>query len=82
MKAEAAIEVNCGDKTTAINVRQSVSHEGKIGKRSKAVVEVRGQKVLIRIKAEDVVALRATLNSFLRGVQLIEGARAKVFQRK
>lgn len=82
MKAKAVLEINCGDGKTAIHTKDALSHEGNLGKRSRAGLETEGPRLIINIEADDVVALRAAVNSFMRGIQLIEDAEGKVFSKR
>ncbi len=49
----------------------AVSHEGNVG-RASSEVSKKGNDLIISIKADDVVALRATANAYLRALQVIE----------
>jgi len=72
MKTKCFIEMGFPDKDAANAALKAVSHEGAIGKRSGAKVSVEGQSLKIEIRAEDVVALRAASNAFLRALQAFE----------
>lgn len=72
MKTKCFIEVGFPDKDAAKAALKAVSHEGSVGNRSGAKVSVAGQSLKIEISAEDVVALRAASNAFLRALQAFE----------
>ncbi len=73
MKAESVIEVEFPDEDSARAAEKAVSHEGAVGSRAKSGVERRGRRITVRVAADDVVALRATVNAFLREFQVFEG---------
>lgn len=77
MKSKALIEIDCGEEI-AEKVKDSLSHEGNIGTRSKTVFKTKNEKLLIEINAEDVVALRATVNAVMRGIQAIENVHGRL----
>lgn len=50
----------------------AVSHEGKVGARSSARITKDGKMLALHIEADDIVALRATANAYLRALQVFE----------
>lgn len=73
-KYRSEIVVNCKDEKEARTIIASISHEGKGSERAYAQVKQNGKEIIIRIFSQDATALRAFLNSFLRDLQVIEGA--------
>jgi tRNA threonylcarbamoyladenosine modification (KEOPS) complex Pcc1 subunit len=81
MKVNGRIEVFFPDENSALAAAKSMSHEAAetktdsqlLKKRSTANSKAVGKKVIIKIKANDVVALRATANAYLRNLQVFEG---------
>ena len=72
MKTKCFIEMRFPDRNAAKAALRAVSHEGAVGNRSDAKVSVEGDLLKIDISAEDVVALRAASNAFLRALQTFE----------
>ena len=73
MRAESIISIEFPNEDSARAAEKAVSHEGKVGSRSGSEVKRQGRKITVRILAKDVVALRATVNSFMREFQVFEG---------
>ena len=72
MKSEAEIRIFFENEEQANAAVAAIKHEEDFKKRSDSKV-IRGKKTLtIKIDALDLVALRATLNSYLRDIQIIE----------
>lgn len=80
MKARCSIEVAFPDVKAAEAAKQGVAHEGEIGNRSRASIEIRGNTLTLRIEADDIVALRASVNAFLRAFQVFEGVEKEEVQ--
>jgi len=72
MKAECKIEVEFKDQKKLDAALKALSHEGSIGNRSKSEYSRVNNNLKIIIRAEDIVALRATVNAYLRALQTIE----------
>ena len=72
MKSESVISVEFPDEGSAKAAEKAVSHEGLIGSRSTSDVKRKGKKITVKITAKDAVALRATLNAFMREFQVFE----------
>jgi tRNA threonylcarbamoyladenosine modification (KEOPS) complex Pcc1 subunit len=70
MKAEISIEFP--DEKSAIAAEKAVSHEGIVGSRSTSDIRRNGKQVTVKISAKDTVALRATMNAFMREFQVFE----------
>lgn len=51
----------------------AISHEGSIGSRSIVKVIEKENVLEIEIKSVDVIAMRATLNAYLRALAVFEG---------
>lgn len=76
MKAKCSMEFHFPDSRKARAAAEAVSHEGDVGKRSRARVSHEGATLRLEIEAGDSVALRAAANAFLRALQVFEGAKA------
>ncbi len=72
MKMKSSLEIEFLDEKTAKAAEKAVAHEGMVGQRSYAEVKRKGRKLTISINADDVVAMRATVNSFMREFQIFE----------
>ncbi len=77
MKAKCVIEIAFPDRASAESALKAISHEGDIGNRSIVRMGCSGERLELRIEAQDIVALRAAANALLRGVQAIEGVEEK-----
>jgi len=81
MKSRCVIEVVFPDGKAADAARISVSHEGDVGNRSKTSVETAGNTLKLGIEADDIVALRASVNAYLRAFQVFEGVAKEEVQK-
>jgi tRNA threonylcarbamoyladenosine modification (KEOPS) complex Pcc1 subunit len=72
MRATCLLEVEYPDKKSAAAAALALSHEGGSGSRSSAQITKKDKQVTIDIEAKDVVAMRATLNAFLRALAVFE----------
>jgi tRNA threonylcarbamoyladenosine modification (KEOPS) complex Pcc1 subunit len=72
MIARCVIETVFPDADAAKAALSAVSHEGGVGNRSKVLLSQDGGTLRIDISADDVVALRAAANAFLRALQAFE----------
>lgn len=70
MKAEISVEF--ADEKSAIAAEKAVSHEGIVGSRSASDIRRKGRNITVKITADDAVALRATMNAFMREFQVFE----------
>jgi len=70
MKAEISIDFK--DEKSATAAEKAVSHEGTVGSRSTSEIKRKGKSVVVKIIADDAVALRATMNAFMREFQVFE----------
>ena len=68
------MEFEFPDHKTMNAAKAAISHEGDVG-RAKTDVSEKGNTLKIDIESEDVVALRATANAYLRALQVIEEVR-------
>ena len=73
MKARCLIEVVFPDAKAVDAAIKAVSHEGDIGNRSITKITKKDDVFSLEIEAEDVVALRATANAFMRALSVFEG---------
>ena len=78
MKSRCSIEIRFPDKDAAGAAMKAISHEGSVGNRSDAKVSVKGDLLTVDISAEDVVAMRASSNAFLRALQAFESIEKEV----
>ncbi|MEW6036512.1 MAG: KEOPS complex subunit Pcc1 [Candidatus Micrarchaeota archaeon] len=72
MKARCSIEVRFPDGKRAEAAMKAVSHEGGVGSRSGTIISREGGILRMDVDAEDVVAMRAALNAYLRALQAFE----------
>lgn len=72
MKSSTVMEFSFPDGKSAGTAARAISHEGSVSKRSSSKIEQKDNILRIEIEAQDVVALRATSNAFLRALQVIE----------
>lgn len=72
MKAESILSVEFPDEKSAKAAEKAVSHEGIVGSRSESEVKRKGRKITVKISARDAVALRATINAYMREFQVFE----------
>lgn len=83
--AEAAISaeitVRFRDRKTAGAAFRSLACEGNVSGRCRSETRLGGDAVRISAHADDVVALRATLNGFLRALQVFEGIEKETLMR-
>jgi len=77
MKARCSMEFAFPDEKRAEAAAKAVSHEGGVGNRSTVRTTRKGSALVLEIDAQDVVALRATANAYLRALQVFEGVEAK-----
>ncbi len=72
MKSSSVMEFVFPDAKSAEAAAKAISHEGSVSNRSSSKIEQKDNILRIEIEAQDVVALRATSNAFLRALQVIE----------
>ena len=70
---KANIECEFRSPEAAKAAVKAVSHEGKVSNRANVKVSENGKILNIHIQANDVVALRASANAYLRALQIFEG---------
>jgi len=70
MKANATVRMPfpSGKQQTALLQALTPEVNRQIGVRSKVTLKVEGQVLILKVEAEDTVALRAALNSYLRWI--------------
>jgi len=73
MKVNCSIETKFPSEEKAKAALSAISHEKDVGARSNAEARVSGKKLTITIEADDVVALRASMNAYMRALQVFEG---------
>jgi tRNA threonylcarbamoyladenosine modification (KEOPS) complex Pcc1 subunit len=72
MKARCSIEVRFPDGKSADAAMKAISHEGDVGSRSGTKISREGGILRMDVDAEDIVAMRAALNAYLRALQAFE----------
>lgn len=65
------MEFEFPDEKAMKSAKTAVSHEGDVGRARTSIAEG-NNRLTIDIESEDVVALRATANAYLRALQVIE----------
>ncbi|MBS3067384.1 hypothetical protein J4450_01670 [Candidatus Micrarchaeota archaeon] len=73
MKTSAEIRVLLKNKEQVEAVLRALAHEEDFKKRSISNIIKNGNEIVIKVESEDVVSLRASLNAYLRDIQVIEG---------
>ncbi len=73
MKTKCLIEAGFPDAAAVKAAIKALAHEGA-GGRSSAKLNGIGNTLAISIEAQDVVALRAAANAYLRALAVFEGA--------
>jgi tRNA threonylcarbamoyladenosine modification (KEOPS) complex Pcc1 subunit len=68
------MEFEFPDEKTMNAAKAAISHEGDVG-RAKTQISKNNNTLKINIESEDVVALRATANAYLRALQVIDEVR-------
>lgn len=72
MKGKCRIEVEFDSGADAKAAHDSLKQEEEFKKRSNSKVTASGSLLAVDIEGDDVVALRATANSYLRALQAME----------
>ena len=75
--SKASMEFRFPDQGSCGAAMEALRHEARAGTRSKTELEADGPLLRIRIEAEDPVALRASMNAYLRAISAfgeLEGA--------
>ena len=73
MKNKAELRLVLKDKEQVEAVLRALAHEEDFKKRSVSIITRNGNEIIIKVESEDVVSLRASLNAYLRDIQVIEG---------
>jgi tRNA threonylcarbamoyladenosine modification (KEOPS) complex Pcc1 subunit len=76
IKCTATLTLIFPEKKAAVGAAKAL--EGALKKRTDSDVSVKGDSLRIEIKADDIVALRASINAYLRQLQAIEAVEEKV----
>jgi tRNA threonylcarbamoyladenosine modification (KEOPS) complex Pcc1 subunit len=74
LRSKCRIETVFPDAAAAKAAAKALAHEGA-GGRSAATLETSGKALSIIIEADDVVALRAAANAYLRALAIFESIR-------
>jgi len=72
MKLKCNLHMKFPDAKACDAAVKAASHEGNIGSRATSKILKKDKGLVIEIEAEDVVALRATANAYLRALQVFE----------
>jgi tRNA threonylcarbamoyladenosine modification (KEOPS) complex Pcc1 subunit len=72
MNMKSVIEVSFPDEKSARAAEKALSHEGLAGSRSRSEIKRKGRTITVFITADDAVAMRATMNAFMREFQVFE----------
>ena len=78
MKGKCTLSVGFPDGASAEAAAKAVSHERDVGSRSRAEISANGKTLEISMEADDVTAMRASLNAYLRALQVFEGLEKEV----
>ncbi len=72
MKGKCSITIEFPSERDALAAVEALKQEEEFKKRSESFISVNNKSVSVEIRADDSVALRATVNSYLRVLQAIE----------
>lgn len=78
LKSVSTMTVRFPSQKARQSAEAALSHESKAGSRSTAKLTGKGDVLMVEIEAQDVVALRATLNAYLRALQVFESIEASI----
>ena len=70
---KASLEIEFGSPKQAQHAVKALEQETEFKKRGGSKIAAKGSELHVAIETEDIVALRATLNSYLRLLQIIKG---------
>jgi len=73
LKARCGFEAVFKDEHSAKSALLAISHEKDVGSRSSVRSSVDGKTLRIEFEADDIVALRASMNAHLRALAVFEG---------
>ena len=73
MKVESIVRVTMNDHQKASAVLEALKHEEEFKKRAISNIKLEKNTIIINIIGEDVVAVRAALNAYLRDLQVFDG---------
>ena len=69
MKAKATVNINISSDKHLLSILKALKPETKkLGNRSKVNINKDGSFIILTVEAKDTVALRATLNTYLRWI--------------
>ncbi len=69
MKAKATVNINISSDKHLISILKALKPETKkLGNRSKVNINKEGSFIILTVESKDTVALRATLNTYLRWI--------------
>lgn len=72
MRGTSILKTKFSSKEAAENAKKSLERETNTNKRFSSKIYIENTTLVVEIEGEDMVALRATTNSFLRYLQVIE----------
>ncbi|RLG20192.1 hypothetical protein DRN67_00610 [Candidatus Micrarchaeota archaeon] len=79
--SDCKLTVHFGSAADAKRAGAILKHETSFKKRGSAKVRIKNRSLTILIQADDIVAMRATLNTYLRHLQVM-GAVSDVLEKK
>lgn len=69
MKTKATVKIKIASNQQLISLLEALKPEiKKSGNRSKVEIDREGSKIILRVESKDTIALRATLNTYLRWI--------------
>jgi tRNA threonylcarbamoyladenosine modification (KEOPS) complex Pcc1 subunit len=79
MKSDCVVSIVFPDLKRLDAALAAISHEGGLSERSsaKTAVDRESRRLTLTIDAQDVVAMRATFNAYMRAFQVFEAVQAK-----
>ena len=77
MKSRAEIEIDFADEKKAEAALAAMKHEQDFKKRSSSKLIRERNKLRIIVDSSDLVSLRASINSYMRDLQVMEGIEDK-----
>lgn len=78
LRARCGFEAVFKDERSAKSALIAISHEKDVGSRSSVKSSVEGKVLRIVFEADDIVALRASMNAHLRALAVFEGIESAV----
>ena len=73
MKVDSTITITAENDVNAVSIFEALKHEEDFKKRSVSSLKLDKNRIIINVGGEDVVAVRASLNAYLRDLQVFAG---------